>query len=308
MHEPHDPPPAAPAPADPSPAATPPESNVSPPAGAGRWLVVLAAVALVLGPLLAGGLPRERAQWRIAAGLEHWLDGDLSAALAELDAAARLAPDYPRIYELRSEWRTYAGDYSGALEDAERLLELDAANSQAYHLKSEALVYLGRPQQAVETWRKHLQREQDLRGDAEANTLNGLAYYRSLAKVDLDQALADVNKAILRFGPDPAMLDTRGYLRFLKQDYQAALDDLNSAVLGMERLRDEQRTQSKTLIGLGLQDPRAMEWRLKLLDRSVAVLRYHRALVLEALGKQAAADRDYRRIYELGHEPGPQLF
>ena len=40
----------------------------------------------------------------------------------------------------------------------------------------------------------------------------------------------------------------------------------------------------------------------------MAVIRYHRGLLYEAMGQTEAAERDFRRVRELGYEPGPQLF
>ena len=42
--------------------------------------------------------------------------------------------------------------------------------------------------------------------------------------------------------------------------------------------------------------------------KSVAVIRYHRLLVLEKLGKTKRAAEDRARIEQLGHEPNDQLF
>jgi hypothetical protein len=47
---------------------------------------------------------------------------------------------------------------------------------------------------------------------------------------------------------------------------------------------------------------------LKEVDRTTAVIRYHRALVLEALRRPDEAAGDYRRVRELGFEPDEKLF
>jgi hypothetical protein len=47
---------------------------------------------------------------------------------------------------------------------------------------------------------------------------------------------------------------------------------------------------------------------MKLIYRNVAVIRYHRGQVLQAMGHTAEAAKDFRRVRELGFEPGPQLF
>lgn len=103
-------------------------------------------------------------------------------------------------------------------------------------------------------------------------------------------------------------MDTRGYIQFQREDYAAALEDLDPAVMAVERQRDQLLHEQKTLVGLSVKDPRTVTWEMKMLDRNVAVIRYHRGMLYEALDRDADAQRDFRRVRELGHEPGPQLF
>ncbi|MBW3599739.1 MAG: hypothetical protein KY475_21020 [Planctomycetes bacterium] len=296
----------------------PPTAEQSRPASPhyARWIVVLAAVVLVIGPLLGGAsLQNERARWRVAAALEHWLDGELSAALAELDAAAEIAPDYPRIYQLRSDLRIEAGDYAGALEDAQRLMELAPRDIQSVQAKADALVYLGRAEEAARTWVKFSEQTQDAYNWASPEMQNSVAYYRALGEVGLKRALSQINAAIDRRqlgatwkDSQPMLMDTRGYIRYLRGDYKSALADMNVAVLTAERLRDEEQTRRKLSAAQSVEDPRVAAKILNGLDEMVAVIRYHRGLVFDALNREEAAQLDYRRVRQLGFEPGPQLF
>ena len=136
--------------------------------------------------------------------------------------------------------------------------------------------------------------------------LNGLAYARALGNTELDQALEEVNQALQFGGRNPesraAMLDTRGYIQLLRGDYQAARQDLDRAIQSMEMIL-------ATAGGVkNYPDPRQHEQDLQLLKHSVAVMYYHRALMFEQLGESELAARDLRRVHELGHEPGDQLF
>jgi tetratricopeptide (TPR) repeat protein len=253
-------------------------------------------------------LPRERARWRIAAGLEHWLDQDLPSALAALDAAATLAPDYALVYELRAEWRIFAGDYRGALEDSRQLRKLAPGELDGFRLEADALLYLGRGPEAVATWLEYAELEKNLAGANQPATLNGVAYFRALANTDLDTALKEVNEAIDLAGPDPAMIDTRGYIRFRQKKHIAALGDLNPSVVAVEREWEKSRFEQRQNAALGVADPRAVAWQMKLLRRNVAVIRYHRGQILQAIGRTEDAKKDFRRVRELGFEPGPRLF
>jgi hypothetical protein len=286
------------------------------------WLVVLAAATIVLGPLLGAGLHQERARWRIAAGLEHWLNNDLPAALAELDAAAQLAPDLTQIYALRSQWRLYAGDYAGALADAEQVLNASPRSMRGVQLKGDALVYLGRASEAAALWAEFAPVPRSQYDIADPTLLNGVAYYRALGEQNLDTAWAEINAALKQLNQmsefarsqeawrssQVAFLDTRGYLRYLRRDYHGALEDLNPAVFGAERQRQEQLLDRTTAVRMGMIDPRVVEWQLKDVNRTVAVIRYHRALALDALDRGEEAQKDYRRVRELGFEPDERLF
>jgi hypothetical protein len=298
------------------------EAAPRPHAGRTRWLVVLAAAILAIGPLLGTGLHRERARWRVAAGLEHWLNNDVAAAVAELDAAAQLDPDLTQVYTLRSQWRVHAGDYAGALSDAEQLLRATPRSMQGVQLKGDALVYLGRAAEAAALWAEFAAVPPSQYDLADPALLNGVAYYRALGEQDLDIAWAEINAALRQLNQmsdlarsqdawrasQVAFLDTRGYLRYLRGDNEGALEDLSPAVLGAEARRQAEHFDATTAIRLGITDPRTVAWQLKEVDRTTAVIRYHRALVLEALRRPDEAARDYRRVRELGFEPDEKLF
>jgi tetratricopeptide (TPR) repeat protein len=298
------------------------EAAPRPHSAGARWLVVLAAAILVIGPLLGTGLHRERARWRIAAGLEHWLNHDLTAALAELDAAAELDPDLTQVYALRSQWRIYAEDYAGALADAEQVLRATPGNMRGVQLKGDALVYLGRAADAAKLWAEFAAVPPSQYDIADPALLNGVAYYRALGVEDLDIAWAEINAALKQLNEmsdfarsqeawrssQVALLDTRGYIRYLRGDNKGALEDLGPAVLGAERQRQEQHLDKYTAVRLGMVDPRTVAWQLKEVDRTAAVIRYHRALVLESLGRDEEAAKDFRRVRELGFEPDERLF
>jgi hypothetical protein len=136
--------------------------------------------------------------------------------------------------------------------------------------------------------------------------LNGLAYARALGNSELDRALDEVNQA-LQFGgrnveSRAAMLDTRGYIQFLRGEHQAARLDLDRAVEAIELLLAA-RANLKSY-----SDPRQHEQESKLLEQHAAVMRYHRALVLQELGETDLADQDLRQVRQWGYEPGDGLF
>jgi hypothetical protein len=95
------------------------------------------------------------------------------------------------------------------------------------------------------------------------------------------------------------MLDTRGYIHFRRGDLTAAEADLNLAVDRTEQdYQGEERTRHR----------REFNQPLDRLRKSLAVIRYHRALVFDALGQSKKAEADRRRVRELGFAPAPSLF
>jgi tetratricopeptide (TPR) repeat protein len=97
-----------------------------------------------------------------------------------------------------------------------------------------------------------------------------------------------------------AFLDTRGFLHYRLGDNEAALKDLNLAVEVAEALHDHQVINS-------VLPPNEYAYYQKQKKKVIAVMRYHRALVQEALGNQQAAQRDLKRVRDLGFEPSPTL-
>jgi hypothetical protein len=65
-----------------------------------------------------------------------------------------------------------------------------------------------------------------------------------------------------------------------------------------KQLNQEERTRHR----------REFNEELEMMRKSLAVIRYHRALVFDALGKTKEAEADRHRVRELGFLPAPSLF
>jgi len=114
---------------------------------------------------------------------------------------------------------------------------------------------------------------------------------------------------------DATYLDTRGYISYLRNDLESARRDLDLAVAKFthqyQNYFGAQGSVRHTLIDFrygALVDLRDVELRKKEMARAVAVLRYHRALVMEKLGEPELAEKDYKRIRQLGFVPDSKLF
>ncbi len=270
-------------------------------------LIICLFVSLLLLPLVYAWFPGEVARWHEAAAREKWLDGDSAGAVRSLDRALELFPDRAHLLLGRAEYARRDGDFARALADCERALELAPELPAALRLHGLVLQHLGRFEEAIPNSLKRLELAQRRWGFGRGYLLNEVAYARALANSDLDQALEEVNESIELLEPSAALLDTRGFIQYLRGENEQAREDLDLAV---EMVEAEHAEFLKQISGeqVGVRDPRL--GRLMLADRaeSVAVIRYHRSLVLAALGDEAAAEVDCERVRELGHEPGTSLF
>jgi tetratricopeptide (TPR) repeat protein len=271
----------------------------------GRWLVaasVAAAFVLVMGPVIYLGLPEEISRWYVAAAMELQLDGDTGEALQRMERAESWSPENPVIYAYRGDWKLEDGDYRGSLDEYNRALRINNGYRWALVQRSQALQHLGRHEEAIADWKRLLENESYLFSARRATTLNGLAYAQALGKTELESALENVEQALRLVGQNAAMLDTRGFIHYQRGDLKSARSDLELAVRMIE---DDFREYGQTKQYIRRHE---YEAGLRMLAQSVAVIRYHRALVYEGLDKPDEAEKDLQRVRELGFAPGDDLF
>jgi tetratricopeptide (TPR) repeat protein len=269
-------------------------------------LAIMLIVAVVLGPLLWRWWPTEVARWYCAIAKERQLEGDLEAATQALLTALWWSPESAAIFRQRGDLHAERRDYEAAIADYARAVELDPADPMNFVQRSVAFQHQKRHAEAIQDWHSIEALVKNQGQEQSATVLNGLAYARALGNSELDRALDEVNQA-LQFGSRnvesrAAMLDTRGYIQFLRGEHQAARQDLDRAVESIELLLAARANQKS------YSDPRQHEQESKLLEQHAAVMRYHRALVLQALGEADLADQDLRQVRQWGYEPGDGLF
>ena len=102
-------------------------------------------------------------------------------------------------------------------------------------------------------------------------------------------------------------LDTRGLLYLLNNQPQLAQEDLNQAVKLVSQYLDQTEASLETERVSSI-SPAELDKYLSSVKRQLAVVVYHRSLVLMSLGKKTAAQRDLQRVRQLGFEPSPMLF
>lgn len=153
--------------------------------------------------------------------------------------------------------------------------------------------------------------------------LNQLAYMRSLAILDLDTALADIDRALEEFPKRGAFRDTRAWVLFQMGRPLEALADVEQAIESIESRNANPWTEvvesAKELtseLQTQLFGEREKPQDLEPLPRSQVdeliwqdgVIRYHRAKILESLGRDEEAEPDWQWIREHRLPPDDRLY
>jgi len=290
-----------------------------------RWSLLF--LAALVGACTAYEAPREIGRWHLAAALNVRGTGEKDAAYQKLAAAIAWFPKSPALLLQRAEWRLDDGERDEAFADCDRMLEVGGDRQEWLRAHAQFLQNAGEFGRAVEDWKKINELSQRSGTPSRPDALNGLAYAQSLAEVELDEALENVNQALeLQTTNNDAILDTRGYIFHLKDQNIMALSDLDRAVKGLdpyvkparEELAKEKAqpaeedklttSQPKTLVEIQSHlGTRADQ--LAGVVRSAAVIHYHRALILAALDRQQEADAERAFVRQLiGREPDATLF
>ncbi len=292
--------------------------------------LVSATIALVTVPIVVGEWPHERARWQAAKAIEAYVNGDLSEALVKIEQAIELDPNSSALYRYRAALRLDAKEYEGSLADLNRAIQLAPRNAVLYMERSVVYQHLGRHELAVADWDKvvQLNKGRDIffvkpfiirsRGGA-IELLNARAYARAVGNMQLEDALADVNSAIEKYGKNAAFRDTRGFIHYrlgvaaagngaeARKHFEAAREDLEAAVpTAEEDLAFMQQNSEER--GKRMFDVRDLPFHIEQAKQTVAVLRYHRGLLYQAMGESKLAEDDFRRVTELGYEPNDDLF
>jgi tetratricopeptide (TPR) repeat protein len=275
-------------------------------------------LGVIFGSCTAAQGPREIGRWHLAAALNLRSKGEKEAAYQQLERAISWFPKSPELLLHRAEWRLEDGQRDEALADCDRMLEVGGESFSTLSIHSEFLQNAGEFAKAVDDWKKIEQASNRSGIPSRETALNGLAYAQALAEVDLDKALDHVNEALELVPNNANILDTRGFIFHLQGKDDLALVDQNRAVRGMDaeltRLERARQTEEadetsklvassypKTLRG------RALGYATQ--ARATAVVHYHRALILSALGRQKDADQDRATAKHLiGREPDETLF
>jgi tetratricopeptide (TPR) repeat protein len=273
------------------------------------WLFLLA----ILGGTAITQVPLEIGRWQLAKAIKLRAADDKEGAYRELAAAMERFPRSPELWLRRGEWKLEDGEEEQALKDFDKAVELAPEKADALEKRGNVLLKAGKFERAVEDW-KQVERDSRRSGSPPRDVaLNQLAYSQALAKVELDEALDNINRALDIRPNEPAFLDTRGYIYYLKDEFEPALQDLDKAVQSTDAFvakiskppAEGAKAAGKNSSGReGTTETRRRE----LLNAS-AVIHYHRALVLKALDRDEDAEKDLAVARGVtGREPDETLF
>ena len=169
----------------------------------------------------------------LARSRAHAADKQPDAALADLDKSLSLAPKDADALLLRAELRLAHKDRNGALADVTAATALAPAGSAQARAVARLYVTLDQPTSALpllDDWIRLHNRDAML-----GSALNERCWARGLSNQMLDDALDDCRKAIKRDGENPAYLDSLGLIQLRLGHYPDAIKAYEQAVLQMPK-------------------------------------------------------------------------
>ncbi|MEX2119662.1 MAG: tetratricopeptide repeat protein [Pirellulales bacterium] len=279
-----------------------------------RWGLVLVFVALLLSSALRSGM----IDYGKAAMAEGLLDraqrklqiDDVEGALADLNRAASWKPDDKSIRYLRARVRLEANDVEGSLDDYNKLMQMAPHFTEGYLGRSMALQRLDRHHEAIADLSRAVADRPD-----DPIRLNARAYARAIAGIELEEAMQDIEKALELLGNELGdlrglddtrahFLDTRGYLHYLRGNYEPALDDLKEAIAIQESFKHRVLNSPRVRTA----DPRMLSRYRRSCDQALAVMYHHRGQVYQKQGDAEAAKADLELGDKLGYNPAEGVY
>lgn len=230
--------------------------------------------------------------------LQERLKFQLQSAKEHLDSSLEWQDSNAKSLKLRAEVCALLNDHEQSERDARRLIELNPVDAEAHLQLGNSLISSRRPKEAIAAYEdaaKFGVMEQD-------TLLNNLSYARALARIDLDKALKDIDRALAIIAPDrnPSYLDTRGFILHLQGNHAEALPVLDEAVKLQEA---GYRESSFKNFPRGFPGEAQRNLLNEHMEESLGVIIYHRSLVHKALGNAQLAADDLSKAKSYGYSP-----
>lgn len=290
-------------------------------------LIILGIVGFVGSPIW---LPREIAKWYLAAAANAFRLNDRAQGERLLSRALTWNSQIDKDGDFWIAQIAQSQNSDERLELLEKAAHIDSRIARQGRLLANSFIEERDFQRAVRALKLALPN-----GKPE-NPIdrNDLAYYRALAGVELDAALADIDQAILDLGQDPnvlagksSFLDTKAWVLHGMRRNLEALPIVREAIALMEASTGQQPANPATRDEEAIVDPTdpadvdsnadgdmrekvaAAKRRINSRETwTVAVLRFHHLKILEALRQTADAQRERAWFRERGIPISDELF
>jgi tetratricopeptide (TPR) repeat protein len=219
--------------------------------GRWRWLLLILIPALLFGRQIIDFGRGLVANFQVQRAEHDRERGDFRRALDHVDQAIAWEPDVERRAQMIILYRAQVhndlndldralGDYNEAialLSEGKPLARPSLSLAQAHSLRATLHERLGHHREALDDSKEALVCCPVGATLERAGLLNGHAYMCAMTNTELQLGAQEIEEALRVRGPDAALIDTRGYLRFRLGQYDAALADLQLAIRGEEEQR-----------------------------------------------------------------------
>lgn len=181
------------------------------------------AVVAVFAGLLSPG--RSEASALISQGHSLGQDGDCERAIERFNQAIVVHPRSAEAYEGRAACYVIEGDYELAQADCDYLIETWPNDTRGYL----CLTFMYKEKEDYEGVIDASSHVIELDPE-DSDAYNKRAWYLALTGGDLEQALADANRAVELQSNEPHYYDTRGFVYYKLGHYDKALEDYDTAI------------------------------------------------------------------------------
>jgi hypothetical protein len=197
-----------------------------------RRILVFAAIALPVAPVLSDYLgPGTRARWLLADAANQFDKGNVQEAQSSLHQAFALSKDIVLDGDFWRQFERIEADRSATSDSSdiwEHLLKNVEDENQRAATAIEISQLLAKRKQ-FEAAAKLLALNLPADEDRTPLQLNQLAYMRSLAGIELDEALLDINRALAKV-KNESLLDTKAWVLNGLGRHEDALQFIETAI------------------------------------------------------------------------------
>jgi tetratricopeptide (TPR) repeat protein len=293
------------------------------------------ASLLALGMMIVADMPNEIVRWQHAAAIVTRESGDKPRAYEQLEAAYQGREGQSGYVRQKMKWYQADRKYEDCLTLVNQLIDANGPEWELLEVRGNLFLHLRRHSEAIADYSEIERLSQASGKPPRSHALNFLAYGRAVAKMDLAAAEQEIELSVAAAREEfeksqqafaqnrwwnwwfwqeryirlasarqllASCLDSRGFILLQRDKPADAKNDLDEALSLQARLPAP--TSSAMFRRYRDYVARKADY-----DRMIAVLYYHRGLILSKLGNEAEAKRDFEAVKAMiGAEPDESLF